>query len=158
MLATTTLTTLRHELGTAYALRYRRGMTETEANRGKHRLTRMQVADRLGISTSSVRRLEWDLLHPEVDDRGVHLFDPTEVDAVKEPRRRAAPRPHDADARERSRRGRLAAKVFRMFARYLTLQQIVVTTREPPEVIRELYREWSVTLEEAEWARRDVPG
>jgi hypothetical protein len=50
----------------------------------------------------------------------------------------------------------LAAKVFRMFARSLTLPQIVVMTKQPPEVIRELYREWSKTLEEAEWERRDL--
>jgi hypothetical protein len=45
-----------------------------------------------------------------------------------------------------------------MFARNLSLPQIVVATKEPPEVIRELYREWSTTLFEAEWERQQASG
>jgi hypothetical protein len=41
-----------------------------------------------------------------------------------------------------------------MFARRSTLPQIVALTNQPPDVIRELYREWSTTLEEGEWNRR----
>jgi hypothetical protein len=60
----------------------------------------------------------------------------------------------DAGARERAKRGRLAANVFRMFAKQMTLRQIVVTTKQPPEMIRQLYSEWSKELEEGEWERR----
>jgi hypothetical protein len=118
-----------------------------------HTLTRAQVAERLGISTSSVRRLEWDKLQPLQDERGVHRFDPAEVDALA-PRRRPPVSASLAGIRGRHKEGRLAADVFKMFARRLTLPQIVVATRQPPEVIRELYREWCTSLEEAEWARR----
>lgn len=124
---------------------------------GKEWLTQSQVAARLGISPSSVRRLEWDRLHPEVDERGVHRFDAAEVDALDTPRRRApakARRAVDPEARERSRRGRLAAEVFVMFGRRVPLAQIVVTTRQPPDVIRALYQEWSTSLEDAELQRR----
>jgi hypothetical protein len=104
-----------------------------------------------------VRRLEWAGLNPELDGNGVWRFDPREVDRVAQQgiRKREPPMLHlDSAARARAKRGRLAARVFRMFARPLTLPQIVVATKQPPEVIRELFREWSTSLEEAEWARR----
>jgi hypothetical protein len=123
----------------------------------RYTLTRAQVAERLGVSLSSVRRLEWDRLHPEVDDRGVHRFDSAEVDALA-PRQRAPARVSDPERRAEARRGRVAATVFRMFARHLTLPQIVVATKQPPEMIRELYREWSTGLDEGEWERRDREG
>jgi len=44
-------------------------------------LTRAGVAKRLGRSLATVRRMEGTELHPSVDDRGVHRFDPDEVDA-----------------------------------------------------------------------------
>jgi len=133
-------------------------MTKDAVTEDKQLLTRTQVAKRLGISTSSVRRLEWDRLQPEVDDRGVHRFDPAEVDALATPRARepARPRSVNPEARERSRRGKLAADIFRMFARQTTLAEIVHYTKQPPEVIRDLYREWSTSLEDGEWARRDA--
>lgn len=124
-------------------------------------LTRRQVADRLGISTSSVRRLEYDKLHPTFDEAGIWRFDPKEVDAL-DPRsvRVRAPRARQGaaadQARTLARRGRLAARVFRMFARHMTLPQIVVATKQPPEVIRELYRDWSIGLDEGEWERRQA--
>lgn len=117
-------------------------------------LTRTQVAKRLGISTSSVRRMEWDKLHPKLDEKGVNRYDPTEVDSICEPRERAPARPRDPDLRERARRGRLAARVFRMFAQHMTLQQIVVATEEPPDVIRDLFHEWETDLHSGEWKRR----
>src|SRR5688572_10111513 len=119
-------------------------------------LTRSQVAARLSISTSSVRRLEHVHIHPQVDDRGVWRFDSAEVEgfALRHPRRAASSEPRvDDDARVNSRRGRLAARVFRMFARDMSLPQIVVITGQPPDVIRELYREWSTSLFDGEWER-----
>src|SRR5690606_14384846 len=45
-------------------------------------LTRTGVARRLGKSIATVRRMEGVELHPTRDERGVHHFDPDEVDAV----------------------------------------------------------------------------
>lgn len=45
-------------------------------------MTRKQVADRLGRSLATVRRLEGALLHPHRDARGVHHFDRDEVEAL----------------------------------------------------------------------------
>src|SRR5688572_23662542 len=46
------------------------------------RLTRSQVADRLGMSLSTVRRLEGDRLHPKVGADNVRWFDANEVAAL----------------------------------------------------------------------------
>jgi len=45
-------------------------------------MTRKQVADRLGRSLATVRRLEGHLLHPRRDARGVHHFDRGEVERL----------------------------------------------------------------------------
>ena len=45
-------------------------------------LTRAQVAARLDVSISTVRRFEGTRLHPKVDDDEVHWFDPKEVAAL----------------------------------------------------------------------------
>jgi hypothetical protein len=121
-------------------------------------LTRAEVAARLGVSVSSVRRMEFDRLHPVADERGVWRFDPAEVARVS-PRRSSghASRSRSArneESRALGRKGRVAANVFRMFARNLSLRHIVVVTKQSPDVIRALYREWSTTLDEGEWRRR----
>jgi len=45
-------------------------------------MTRQQVATRLGKSLATVRRLEGVRLRPVQDARGVHRFDPDEVEAL----------------------------------------------------------------------------
>ena len=45
-------------------------------------MTRQQVATRLGKSLATVRRLEGVRLRPVQDSRGVHRFDPDEVEAL----------------------------------------------------------------------------
>jgi hypothetical protein len=45
-------------------------------------MTRQQVAKRLGKSLATVRRLEGGRLHAVADARGVHHFDPDEVEAL----------------------------------------------------------------------------
>jgi len=114
-------------------------------------LTRSDVAARLGVSVSTVRRLEWDRLHPELDDRGVHRFDPAEVDALALKPAVAAGR-----ARRTSTAGRIAAKVFRMFERGHDIAAIVIETRQPPTAVRQLYHEWSTSLQAGEWQRRGM--
>lgn len=123
-------------------------------------LSRADVAARLKMSVSSVRRLEFDKLHPLQDQHGVWRFDPTEVEAVAaanvRQRRRAPLRARHGREEQLSaaREGRTAATVFRMFARGMTLPQIVVATNQSPVVIRDLYREWSTSLDHGEWERR----
>lgn len=128
-----------------------------------HTLSRQDVARILGVSTSSVRRLEWDQLHPVQDQRGIWRFDPQEVEAVaprpKNKRSVAVARGRDAIFARKRHSGRIAARVFMMFGRGASLRQIVVNTRQPPDVIRQLYREWMTSLDEGEWQReRDLHG
>jgi hypothetical protein len=112
---------------------------DTDADQGSERqsdrLTRKQVADRLGVSISKVRTMEGKELHPIVED-GVNYFTPAEVDALS----RRAP----AKAKSTLSDGQLAARVFRLLDAGKNLRDIVTELEEPPERIRALYREWSV--------------
>lgn len=68
-------------------------------------LTRAQVAERLGKSIATVRRMEGTELHPRRDAAGIHRFSPAEVDAVaRVPRKRFVMAPdaerHEATERE----------------------------------------------------------
>lgn len=45
-------------------------------------MTRKQVARRLGKSIATVRRIEGVLLHPTRDERGIHHFEPDEVESL----------------------------------------------------------------------------
>jgi hypothetical protein len=109
-------------------------------------LKRQNVAELLGVSTSTVRRLEGRTLHPVQDRDGTWWFDPAEVERLRAAegvrQRRAAPREGAPTAR-----GRLAARVFAMFESGATLRQIVVRTKQEPATIRELHAEWSKPLE-----------
>jgi hypothetical protein len=120
---------------------------------GNYTLTRREVAERLGVSTSTVRRMEFVRLNPTPDKRGVWRFDPAELEGVERRPRVAKPRARMSDEElARRRDGQLAARVFRLFARGASLAQIVVTTKQPPDRIRVLFHEWMTSLDEAEWA------
>lgn len=148
------MTSSRQALGRADPCRYPAAMGHDQRHSAAG-LTRGQVATRLGISTTSVRRLEWEKLPPVQDERGVWRFDPGEVATIapREDRSGATTRQRSDDERDRKRRG-LAARVFLMFARNRSIAEIVVATKQPPDLVRELYREWSTSLEEGEWDRR----
>jgi hypothetical protein len=100
--------------------------------------------------------MEFDVLHPQHDEHGVWRFDPAEVDQVAARHTRAparvAPRLNE-ETRAIATRGRVAARVFKMFARHMALPQIVVLTKQPPEVVRALYDEWMKSLDEGHWER-----
>jgi hypothetical protein len=110
------------------------------------RLTRAQVAERIGASVPTVRRHEGTLLHPHVDEKGVHWFDPKEVTAL------AASRANNALARgslrsakpvpETRTRGELAALVFERFEQRQSQAEIVIGLRVEPEIVRELFDQY----------------
>ena len=89
------------------------------ADDSQARLSRADVAQRLGVSVASVRRYEGSLLHPTVDKSGAHWFSIKEVTAL------AAARANEAldrgairnakPAAEPRTRGELAALVFERF-------------------------------------------
>lgn len=98
------------------------------------RLTRKEAAKRLGTSCSTVRRLEErSELHPVQDEDDVHFFDPVEVATLA--RRRGTGTPT-------SSAGELAAAAFEMFGGGLGQREVVVALRQPPGVVRQLYKDW----------------
>lgn len=131
----------------------------TSTTTSRHTLTRADVAARLGVSTSTVRRMEFLHLHPVQDQAGVHLFDPAEVEQMPPRMAREKREPESPEARDarrlRRREGRLAARLFGMFERGVPLPQIVITTREPPELVRRAFSEWRTSLEQGEWEREE---
>ncbi|MFM2415919.1 MAG: hypothetical protein RL385_642, partial [Pseudomonadota bacterium] len=116
---------------------------------------RQAAAELLGISTTSLRRLEGDLLHPHVDPNGIHWFAVADLEAARaRVPVRARPRaPLSADEQREARAGRQAATAFRLFGRGHTLAEVVVAMRLPPERVRALYHEWVTSLETGEWGR-----
>lgn len=109
--------------------------------RTRGRLTRKQVADRLGISISKVRTMEGKSLNPVKID-GVHYFERADVDAaaLSMGRKGAA---HMTE-------GEVAAAVFKLIDNGKELREIVIELEQPPSVVRSLYREWLDDFSEGE--------
>jgi len=111
-------------------------------------LTRAQVAAELGYrSIFPIRKMEGTKLHPVREARG-WVFDPAEVAELKTARMAAAPLPA-ATLPE----GRLAARVFYLFDRGRELREIVEDLEVPPRVVRDLWHEWMIGLEDGEAER-----
>ena len=111
-------------------------------------LTRAQVAAELGYnSIFPVRKMEGQTLHPVREARG-WVFDPAEVATLK------ATRTHRAPTGARLPEGRVAARVFYLFDHEHELREIVQELEVPPTVVRELWHEWLIGLEDAEMERR----
>lgn len=121
------------------------------------RLTRGQVATRLGISVSTVRRLEGTRLHPTIDGEDVRWFDEKEVASLaaelanttntKRKGTRGAPGVEATPARPQ---GEIAALVFERFEQRQSLAEIVVGLRILPETVRALFDQWSLGLTEGQ--------
>ncbi|MEP6862944.1 MAG: helix-turn-helix transcriptional regulator [Deltaproteobacteria bacterium] len=119
-------------------------------------LTRAQVAERLGVSISTVRRYEGARLHPVVDDDEVHWFEPKEVACLavelkNDPRatRRRNASVSAAVVPERSR-DELAALVFERLEQRQSLAEIVVGVRVDPDVVGALFEQWCLGLTEGQ--------
>ena len=123
------------------------------------RLSRAQVADRLGISVSTVRRYEGSRLHPQIEADGVHWFAASEVaelaaELANKPRlrrflRNAASGVPSASGKAAPRSAdEVAALVFERLEQRQTLAEIVIGVRVAPERVRELHAQWSQGLVE----------
>ena len=125
------------------------------------RLSRGQVAERIGASVGTVRRYEGKELTPHVDENGVHWFDPKQVTAV------AAARANDAIARGRIRnasprtapeertKGEIAALVFERFEQRQSQAEIVIGLRVEPEAVQQLFELWCLGLIENQLNKRE---
>ena len=105
----------------------------TAEPRRKGRLTRKQVADRLGVTVSKVRTMEGKALNP-IKIEGVHYFDRGDVDAAALSMGRKGAT-HMTE-------GEVAAAVFKLIDSGKELREIVIELEQPPSVVRALYREW----------------
>jgi DNA-binding transcriptional MerR regulator len=94
-------------------------------------MTRSQVAARLRVSISTVRRLEGSALHPQRDEHGVHVFAAADVEALS---RQRAPAP--------AAEGEIAAAAFALFEQHEHPRKIVIALKQPPEKVRSLRAEW----------------
>jgi hypothetical protein len=111
-------------------------------------LTRAQVAAELGYrSIFPIRKMEGQTLHPVREARG-WVFDPAEVAALKATR--TAPAPAGSPLSE----GRVAARVFYLFDHGRELREIVQELEVAPSVVRDLWHEWLIGLEDGEMDRR----
>jgi hypothetical protein len=97
-------------------------------------LTRKQVADRLGVGETSVRRLEGSRLHPVHRGRFVY-FDEREVESY------AA---EHAPGRVTGSSGEIAAQAFELFRAGKGFRDVVIELRQTPERVRQLYREYAL--------------
>jgi hypothetical protein len=109
----------------------------TEAGASGRLLTRGQVARRLGLSLSTVRRMEGVQLKPIVGERGVRYFEETEIQAVfVRVRRTRMPDDERAD-------GALTAAAFTRFRNGADVIAVVEELREAPEKIERLFEHWT---------------
>ena len=87
-------------------------------------LTRSQAARRVGVSVSTIRRMEGDTLDPVVLD-GRHYF-------------RAA----DLERMRPTTDGEVAARAFAMFEEGNSVIDAVIALQQPPSVIEPLHKDW----------------
>jgi hypothetical protein len=99
-------------------------------------LTRGEVARILGISVSSVRRLEPNALPVVVDENGAHLHSEERVLAYKLERAAACDRSGGDE-------GALAGAAFERFDRGASAVDVVKELKLTPRVARELLAEWA---------------
>lgn len=117
-------------------------------------LSRAQVAARLDVSISTVRRYEGSRLHPNVGDDEVHWFDPKEVAALAvelttEPRTARRRNANASVAPVRSR-DEIAALVFERLEQRQSLAEIVIGVRVEPVTVRDLFEQWCLGLTEGQ--------
>lgn len=122
-------------------------------------LTRDDVAKRLGVSVSTVRRLEGSKLHPLVADNGVRRFKPADVEQLAVALAANQNKPRNAQKAEERvavlSKGELAALVFERLEQRHSLAEIVIALRVPPDEVRELYHTWLVGLWAGELQRAE---
>jgi hypothetical protein len=111
--------------------------------------TRHEVAEYLRVSITTVRRMEGRELHPGVGERGVRLFAASEVRTVAEQRTHLP-------ISKREDEGEVAARVFELFRAGADIRKVVIDVRVHPRVVRELYAEWLVSLNDGERRRRQA--
>ncbi len=105
------------------------------------KLTRAEVARRLGVSRTTLRRLEGKSLHPVEGPRGVHFFEAREVDAFEITYRALRTRSPVGACRD-SDEGDDAAEAFALFDQGASAVDVVKALRLPPERVAAWHSAW----------------
>jgi hypothetical protein len=105
--------------------------------RGK--LTRAEVARRLGVSVTTLRRMEGTKLHPTRRADGVHVFDETEVESVLVTYRQVRSRTTRVTVED----GAIAARAFECFDQRVSVSEVVKRLEIAPERAAALQLAWS---------------
>jgi hypothetical protein len=100
-------------------------------------LKRTEAARLLGMSVSTLRRREGEVLNPIVGEGGVHLFDEAEVRAVM-----ITMRGQSALAAMGPSSGVVASEVFTLLDEDVHPVEIVKRLRLTPEVVTALHKQW----------------
>jgi DNA-binding transcriptional MerR regulator len=123
-------------------------------------LMRNDVAKRLGVSISTVRRLEGTRLHPAIDANGARRFKASDVERLAkelEAEQRSPRNAQQAVVRAAEiPKGELAALVFERLEQRHSLSEIVIALRLPPEDVRDLHHTWLVGLYAGELQRKEL--
>lgn len=98
-------------------------------------LRRTEAARLLGVSKSTLRRMEGTALRPVVGPKNVHLFQEEEVRAVVVTRR--------AHVGVQGNCGDVAADAFALFDAGVDVVDVVKQLRVSPDVIEGLYERWA---------------
>lgn len=98
-------------------------------------LRRTEAARLLGVSKSTLRRMEGTALTPVVGPKNVHLFQEEEVRAIVVTRRAHVAMPANA--------GDVAADAFALFDDGVHVVDAVKQLRVAPDVIEALYERWA---------------
>lgn len=98
-------------------------------------LRRTEAARLLGVSKSTLRRMEGTALTPVVGPKNVHLFQEEEVRAIVVTRRAHVTMPTNA--------GDVAADAFALFDDGVHVVDVVKQLRVAPDVIESLYERWA---------------
>jgi hypothetical protein len=105
---------------------------------GAKLLKRSEAARLLGVSVSTLRRREGDLVQPVVDARGVHRFVESELRAVM-----VTVRHREAVERLGPSGGDVAAEVFTLLDEGAHPTEIVKRLRLVPDVVVALHEQWA---------------
>lgn len=100
-------------------------------------LTRSKVAERLGVSLTTLRRMEGKQLHPQTGPGGVRLFDSMEVESVSVKMRKTG----DPD-RAMEEEGEMAAEALGLFDEGLNPVDVVIRTKFLPQTVQQIHRWW----------------
>jgi hypothetical protein len=126
-------------------------MTDKTSNFPKL-LKRSEAARVLGISVSTLRRREGELIQPVIGANGVHLFEESELKAVM-----VTVRHRQAISSMGPSAGDVAAEVFTLLDERMHPADIVKRLRLAPDIVTALHEQWTrmheafvVTRDEAE--------